>query len=274
MALADQGKSMTAMAAQLHMSPTTVSKFVSAGAFPERVPSPRNTGHLTLYLPSLKQRVQEGNEHASALWRELRERGFTGGYKMVNIWVREYLQKPGRHSSEREQARRHSFLLPRLPENAQELMQSRDRLSLPPTEGEPPVLLEESLPSHRRLAWLLLKNPEYLGEQEQQTLAFIRQERTIQQVSILAQQFVALVQNRQVEHLDPWFEASLRSDIPDVRTFAEGLQKAYAVVKAALTFSYSNGPGEGQITKLKYIKRSMFGHGGFELLRQRVLNAA
>jgi transposase len=81
MALAEQGKSMAAIAVQLHMSPTTVSKFVHAGAFPERVPSQRNTGHLTLSLPYLKQRVQEGNENASELWRELRERGFTGGYK-------------------------------------------------------------------------------------------------------------------------------------------------------------------------------------------------
>jgi hypothetical protein len=112
MALWQQGKSFTAIAAQLHMSPTPVSKFIHAGAFPERVPSPRITGHLTLYLPYLKQRVQEGNENASALWKELKERGFTGGYKMVNIWVREYLQKPGRHSSEREKARRQLFLLP------------------------------------------------------------------------------------------------------------------------------------------------------------------
>jgi transposase len=83
-----------------------------------------------------------------------------------------------------------------------------------------------------------------------------------------------MVQHRQVDHLDPWLSACLHSGIPDVQTFAEGLQKEYAAVKAALTFSYSNGPVEGQITKLKYIKRSMFGRGGFELLRQRVLRAA
>jgi transposase len=274
MTLWRQGKSFTAIAAQLHMSPTTVSKFVSAGAFPERVPSPRNTGHLTLYLPYLKQQIREGNENASALWRELRERGFTGGYKMVNIWVREYLQKPGRRSSEREKARRDAFRLPDLPPNAKTLLERLNSPALLSKDETSPVLLEEPLPSHRRLAWLLLKNPEHLDEQEQQTRAFICQERSIQQVSTLAQQFVAMVQHRQVDHLDPWLQACLSSDIPDVQTFAEGLQKEYAAVSAALTFSYSNGPVEGQITKLKYIKRSMFGRGSFELLRQRVLNAA
>lgn len=273
MELWQQGNSFSAIAKQLHMSPTTVSKFVHAGAFPERVPSPRNTGHLTLYLPYLQQRIQEGEDNASALWKELGERGFTGGYKMVNIWVREYLQKPGRQSSEREKVRRSSFLLPRLAENVQDLVQSQESLPSPP-EGGSPVLLEEPLPSHRRLAWLLLKNPAHLDEQEQQILAFICQERTVQQVSVLAQQFVAMVQHRQIEHLDPWLQACLCSEIPDVQTFAEGLRKEYSAVSAALTHSYSNGPVEGQITKLKYIKRSMFGRGSFELLRQRVLHAA
>lgn len=58
MALWQQGNSFSAISRQLHLSPTTVSKFVHAGTFPERVPSPRNTGHLTLYLPYLKQRVE------------------------------------------------------------------------------------------------------------------------------------------------------------------------------------------------------------------------
>lgn len=52
------------------------------------------------------------------------------------------------------------------------------------------------------------------------------------------------------------------------------LQKEYAAVKAALILPYSNGPVEGLITKLKYIKRSFYGRGDFELLRRRFLNAA
>jgi transposase len=52
------------------------------------------------------------------------------------------------------------------------------------------------------------------------------------------------------------------------------LRREYSALKAALQFSYSNGPVEGQIHKLKYIKRSMYGRGSFELLRQRFLQAA
>ncbi|MFL5666375.1 MAG: transposase [Ktedonobacteraceae bacterium] len=274
MALWQQGNSFTAIAAQLHLSPTTVSKFVHASTFPERVPSPRTTGHLTLYLPYLKQRVQQGNENASALWKELKERGFTGGYKMVNIWVREYLQKPGRHSSEREQARRQLFLLPPLAEPAFQEGQHPTAPSDTSEEQTVPVLLEEPLPSPRRLVWLLLRNAESLTEAERKLLSFICQEHSLQFAYPIAQQFVAMIQHRQADHFDPWLEVCLNSGIPEVQTFAEGLQKEYSAVKAALTLPYSNGPVEGLITKLKYIKRSLYGRGDFELLRQRFLNAA
>jgi transposase len=49
-----------------------------------------------------------------------------------------------------------------------------------------------------------------------------------------------MVQHRQADHFDPWLEVCLNSDIPEIQPFAEGLQKEYAPVKAALTFPYSN----------------------------------
>jgi len=64
------------------------------------------------------------------------------------------------------------------------------------------------------------------------------------------------------------------SGLPDLQTFAQGLQQDYSASKAALTLPYSNGPVEGQINKLKFVKRSMYGRGSFELSRQRVLRAS
>jgi transposase len=60
----------------------------------------------------------------------------------------------------------------------------------------------------------------------------------------------------------------------EIANFAHGLQKEVSALRAALTCPYSNGPVEGNVTKLKLIKRSMYGRGSFELLRQRVLKAA
>jgi transposase len=273
-ALYQQGKSMAAIVEQLHLSPTTVRKYVYAGAFPERATHFRRKGQLGGYLPYLEQRVQEGCDNASLLWREIRDQGFTKGYKVVNTWLREYLQKPGRRSSEQEQALRANFLAT--------VNAAAD--SLPTREVSDPVavradadgmaVLEEPLESPRHLSWLLLRDRASLNHQEQQMLAFIRQEPTIEAAYDLAQRFGAMVRNRQPAQLDPWLAAALGRGSPDLRTFAEGLQREYSAMKAALTYPYSTGPVEGQINRLKFIKRSMYGRGSFELLRQRVLIAA
>jgi transposase len=62
--------------------------------------------------------------------------------------------------------------------------------------------------------------------------------------------------------------------IRELNSFVAGLERDKAAVVAGLTLPYSNGQTEGQITKLKLIKRMMYGRAGFPLLRQRVLHAA
>jgi len=62
--------------------------------------------------------------------------------------------------------------------------------------------------------------------------------------------------------------------IAEVRRFALGLHSDAAAVYAGLSLRYSNGQTEGQINKLKLVKRAMYGRGKFDLLRQRVLHAA
>ena len=126
----------------------------------------------------------------------------------------------------------------------------------------------------RRLSWLFLRHPEQLEKQEQQTLSLIRQEKSVEIVYGLSQQFVVMVKERNAQRLDSWLRDCQMSGISDLVTFAQGLEKAGSALYAALTLTYSNGPVEGKINKLKYIKRSMYGRSGFPLLRQKVLKAA
>jgi transposase len=63
------------------------------------------------------------------------------------------------------------------------------------------------------------------------------------------------------------------SGLPELQSFASGVEKDKAAVKAGLTWSINNGMVEGHVTKLKLIKRQMYGKAGFPLLRQRVLHA-
>jgi transposase len=53
-------------------------------------------------------------------------------------------------------------------------------------------------------------------------------------------------------------------------SFADGIRQDQAAVQAAITEPWSNGPVEGQVNRLKVIKRSMYGRAGFALLRARI----
>lgn len=85
------------------------------------------------------------------------------------------------------------------------------------------------------------------------------------------QEFFRLVRSRQGSHLDSWLSKVQACDIQELQRFANGLERDKAAVLAGLTLVHSNGQVEGQVTRIKLIKRMMFGRAGFALLRQRVL---
>jgi transposase len=71
--------------------------------------------------------------------------------------------------------------------------------------------------------------------------------------------------------LRQWIEGAKRCEFGAVVRFAYGLQKDISAVAAAVDNDWSTGQVEGQINRLKTIKRQMYGRAGFELLRARVL---
>ena len=83
-----------------------------------------------------------------------------------------------------------------------------------------------------------------------------------------------MIRERQGERRDGWIEATAASEIAEMRRYAMGLRDDYAAIRAGLTRAESNGQTEGQINKLKLVKRAMYGRGTFALLRQRLLQAA
>jgi transposase len=87
----------------------------------------------------------------------------------------------------------------------------------------------------------------------------------------LAREFRTFVRQKVADRLDEWVAAAQGSTLAG---FAEGLARDLAAVRAALSLPWSTGPVEGQISRLKTIKRTMCGRAGFELLRHRVLEAA
>ena len=72
---------------------------------------------------------------------------------------------------------------------------------------------------------------------------------------------------------EDWLERARSCGVETLRTFAAGLRQDGAAVRAALSLPWSRGQAEGQINRLKMLKRQMYGRAGFDLLRRRVLLA-
>lgn len=116
--------------------------------------------------------------------------------------------------------------------------------------------------------WLLLADPAYLVPADVAYRAAL--ERIcpeVPQATGLVQAFVQLVRARRVTDLDGWRAAAETSDLRELRRFAVRLRQDDAAVRAALDHPWSQGQVEGQITRLKLVKRQMYGRANFDLLR-------
>jgi transposase len=87
----------------------------------------------------------------------------------------------------------------------------------------------------------------------------------------LAMRFRGIMKGADPGKLDPWVDDALRSGIHCVRQFAFKLRQDAAAVRNAITEIWSNGQTEGQINRLKALKRAMYGRAGIGLLRARML---
>ena len=121
------------------------------------------------------------------------------------------------------------------------------------------------------LAWLITKQPDKLAEYELIVLTHLQNDPEIAVLHPLAQQFVSMICDRQAGNLDTWLQACLDTSIIPLCNFVIGLQQEYASIRAALELPWSNGQTEGQVNRLKFIKRQMYGRAHFDLLRLRVL---
>jgi transposase len=85
----------------------------------------------------------------------------------------------------------------------------------------------------------------------------------------LAARLAAMLRGHSAEAVEDWLTAARSSAL---KRFAASLQRDAGGLTNAIALPWSTGPAEGQINRLKTIKRSMYGRAGFKLLRQRVLN--
>jgi transposase len=130
------------------------------------------------------------------------------------------------------------------------------------------------VPSAREAAWMLLRPDELTDEEKPVVELLCRLSPEVGRAQEMALGFVEVVKERRSDELRQWLIDALRSEIPEFITFANGITADLQAVRAALEYEWSNGQVEGQVHRLKLVKRQMYGRGKLDLLRARVLRAA
>jgi transposase len=236
MTLRKQGFSQTAIASQVGIGHATVSRWLRHGTFPEQK-SPKLRTKFDPHLKEVAERWEAGCHNIAQLHRELVAAGHTLTYRNVYRQLVRYLPDGRKNLASADQ-------LPRSPVLA------------------------------RQAVFLFLRRTIELSAEETETLALLRSlHAEMDQAYELVQQFTQMLHERRGMHLDTWLAQVNQSDIPELCSFATGVEKDKEAVRAGLTWWINNGVVEGHVTKLKLLKRSMYGRAGFPLLRQRVLHA-
>jgi transposase len=239
-ALHRQGKSARGIARELGMSVRTILRYLREGQCPDWKPGQPRPNRLDPFRDYIDRRIQEGCRNAAALHRELADLGCRVSASSVRTFVSRCLAAAGQR-------------------------RERANAAQPPTPKPP---------SARALSFEFLRRAEDREVEEQARLEALRDiDAELTGALELAATFAAMARKQVAVSLAEWLAQALPSCCPEIRRFAEGIRQDEAAVAAALTEKWSNGPVEGQVNRLKLIKRSMFGRAGFQLLRARVLHA-
>ena len=238
--LRDAGFTVLDIAQMVGATRRTVYRYLALGGPPERQ-QPRRSGRRVLapYEPYLIKRWAEGCRNRSRLFREIRLLGYQHSARTVSLFLKRLEQDPSASAA---------------------------------TSARPTVT---KVPSARSVASLLVWRKDRLPEEERDYLRRLcDQEPTIALAYELAQEFATMARERTGQGFDVWLTRVTTSGIDELDRFARGLTDDRAAVEAGLTLEWSNGQTEGQVNKLKLLKRQMYGRANFDLLRQRMLRAA
>src|SRR5947209_1698138 len=256
-ALHQQAISAREIARRLHMSRQTVQKFLAAESFPERSTPPYRGSILDPYKPDILDRWKAGCWNGSQLYTEVKALGYTGSEALFRLFissVRKQHQATG--TSEKLELSAHGA-----------------KVSGPIDPASKPSIKRRLSPA--RASWLYVSQAVKLDEKQRQQVAQIRAAHDDLDITYeLTQAFVSMLAEHRDTDLDRWLAQAEQSGIRELKSFAHGIRRDYAAVRATFTSEWSNGPVEAQVNCLKLQKRLMFGRANFDLLRLHVLRRA
>jgi transposase len=227
------GTSISAIAASLGVERKTVRGWLRAGKAPLWRKPPQGS-MLSQHEAYLDGRWVEGCRNAALLWRELVGLGFPGRPGVVRRWA-------------------------------------ENRRKTEPQSRAKSAGVTGQLPAIRQLARLLMINGDTLPKTDRDLVAHLLSEVPPVAAAItVAKQLNALLRRKTSGSLTQILDAAVATPLKD---FAASLRRDIVAIQAALDLPWTTSPVEGQINRLKMLKRTMYGRAGFQLLRARVLHA-
>ena len=235
-ALQAEGISLREIARREGVSRNTILKLASADAPPEPVSYGGGSEKLRpCFVATVRKSWEAGEQNAVRLHAEIVSHGFTGSLNLVQRLVAPWRERPRRRA---------------------------------PTG-------RVISPSPRQVAYLLAVERERLDGKEELLHymdALIEASPELARAREFALEFCRVIRERSLGGFASWRESVKSSGIWELVRFVAGLEQDLAAVEAGIGLEWSNGQVEGQVNRLKLLKRSMYGRGSFELLRVRVLH--
>jgi transposase len=226
------GHSQAAISRALGLDRATVRRFARAPDVAELlVKATSRDSELDPFKPWIRQRWNEGLTDARQLHAELKARGFTGSDQAIRRYVRPFRAMPA---------------------------------------APPPA---PAVPKTRQITRWLLTRPDHLSADEQAKLDSLRAR--CPHLDALAghvTSFAEIMTRRSGDRdLERWLTRVETDDQPHLHSFAAGIRRDQHAVTNGLTLPYSSGIVEGNVTRIKMLKRQMYGRATFSLLRKRVI---
>ena len=230
--LREKGYSQKAISAELNIERKTIRRWLRRGEFPERKPPSGRRQKVADFSDYLHQRWNEGCHNATRLFHEINTRGYKGCRAMVAKFVATWR----------------------------------------PTGRQPvkPGMPERVAPKHAAI--LTARAPDKISEEQQNLLDRLMINcPDIIRLRCLALSFSDALKGHDGAVMQQWINEVKHCEFGPLVRFGYGLQKDILAVTAAVETKWSSGQVEGQVNRLKTIKRHMYGRAGFDLLRARVL---
>jgi transposase len=128
-----------------------------------------------------------------------------------------------------------------------------------------------ALPSRRTLSQILFADAGSLDAHDSVLLKLAKQHPLVAAMHDIVHGLRSMISTRQAASFDDWLSTCSASGVPAMQRFADHLQQDRPAIMAAISSPWSNGQTEGQVNKLKMLKRQMYGRANLDLLRARIL---